>query len=66
MYMCKLTIMEQKSDLKKLIEISQALGLVQDYDDFCMTPEADEYALDEEEKEYYRELCEKYKNNITK
>ena len=40
-------------NLKNLIEKNKKLGLIKSYEDFCKTPEAEEYALDEEDVKYY-------------
>ena len=36
-------------NLKNLIEKNKKLGLIKSYEDFCKTPEAEKYALDEEQ-----------------
>ena len=42
-------------NLKNLIEKNKKLGLIKSYEDFCKTPEAEKYALDEEDIKYYKE-----------
>ena len=49
-------------NLKDLIKENKRLGLIKNYEEFCETDEAEEYALDEEDKKYYKELCKNGKN----
>lgn len=41
-------------------------GGIMSYDDFCKTPEAKEYALNEEEVEYYMNIYEERCKKQTK
>ena len=52
----------EEIDLKKLIDENKKLGLIKSYESFCETFEADEYALDKEDAEYYKGLLKYGKN----
>lgn len=46
----------EKIDVKEVIKKAQSMGLIRSYDEFCLTSEAKEYAVSENEARYYRSL----------
>lgn len=56
-----------KEEMSDFLKFAYKNGGIMSYDDFCKTPEAKEYALTEEEVEYYmniyKERCKKQTKN---
>lgn len=50
-----------KEEMSDFLKQAYKSGRIIDYDDFCKTPQAKKYALNEEEVEYYTELSKRKK-----